>query len=311
MRLSFNETRNDPKAVFYSRCTIDLSSRGIRIAEVACQNLEEVLGGVGRSLQFLAARTVTRAYSPENPVIVNTGILTGSSLMTGLRTYFSAYSPLKVSNKGLPGAMWSAGSDKFGSKLKWTGLDELIFEGRASEPIMIVIRGGGDGPKVEFKPARHLLGLACYKKINLLKQEYADAHFAVIGPAGEHYQSCYFGAVALSTENLLKSGDDKCRFAGRGGMGSVLGYKNVIAIVAQAHDQLEGKAGDPRHQPRNRHGPRLAQVSREGQRRARRHLERQRNVGAGQLITAEQFQAEGGRQTRADVASRGRAAIRH
>lgn len=239
MRLSFNETRNDPKAVLYTRCTIDLSSRKVQIAELACQNLEEVLGGVGRSLQFLAGRAVTKAYSPENPVIVNTGILTGSSLMTGLRAYFSAYSPLKVSNKGLPGAMWSAGSDKFGSKLKWAGLDELILEGRASDRVMIVIRGGGDGPKVEIKPARHLLGLACYEKINLLKQEYADAHFAVIGPAGEHHESCYFGAVALSTENLLKSGDDKCRFAGRGGMGSVLGYKNVIAIVAQAPDQLE------------------------------------------------------------------------
>ena len=45
-------------------------------------------------------------------------------------------------------------------------------------------------------------------------------------------------AVALSTENQLKSGDDKCRWAGRGGMGSVMGYKNVIAIVAQAPDQL-------------------------------------------------------------------------
>jgi aldehyde:ferredoxin oxidoreductase len=175
----------------------------------------------------------------ENPVIVNTGILTGSSVMTGLRSYFSAYSPLKVSNKGLPGAMWSAGGGKFGSKLKWTGLDELVLEGCASEPVIVVIRGGSNGPNVEFKSARHLLGLECYKKINLLKQEYADAHFAVIGPAAEHYESCYFGAVALSTENLLKSGDDKCRFAGRGGMGSVLGYKNVIAIVAQVPDQLD------------------------------------------------------------------------
>lgn len=237
MRLS-GETPNDPKAVSYSRCTIDLSSRDVRIAEVPCRNLEEALGGVGRSFQFLAERTVTNAYTPDNPLIVNTGIFTGSNVMTGLRTYFSAYSPLKVSNKGLPGSMWSAGSGKFGSKLKWTGLDELILEGRASEPTMIVIRRGSNGPTVEFKSAKHLLGLECYKKVNLLKQEYADAHFAVIGPGGENYESCYFGAVALSTENLLKSGDDKCRFAGRGGMGSVMGYKNLIAIVAQAPDQL-------------------------------------------------------------------------
>jgi aldehyde:ferredoxin oxidoreductase len=145
---------------------------------------------------------------------------------------------LKFSDKGLPGAMWSAGSDKFGSKLKWAGVDELILEGRASEPVVLVVRQTSHGPDVELKPARHLLGLECYKKILLLKDEYPDAHFAVIGPAGENYEACYFGAVALSTENLLKTGDDKCRFAGRGGMGSVMGYKNVIAIVAQAPDRI-------------------------------------------------------------------------
>ena len=80
-----------------------LSSRDILIEDVPCRNLEEVLGGFGRSFQILAERTVTNAYTPENPLIVNTGILTGSNVMTGLRAYFSAYSPLKASNKGLPG----------------------------------------------------------------------------------------------------------------------------------------------------------------------------------------------------------------
>ena len=54
--------------------------------------------------------------------------LTGSNVMTGMRSYFSGYSPLKKSRKGLPGAMWSAGSGDFGNRLKWTGLDEVIFE---------------------------------------------------------------------------------------------------------------------------------------------------------------------------------------
>lgn len=237
MRLSTNEPVSDPTAVLYSRCTIDLSSREVVIGEVACRNLEEVVGGMGRSFQILGERTISNAYSPENPMIINTGILSGSSVMTGLRSYFSAYSPLKKSNKGLPGAMWSAGSCKFGAKLKWTGLDEVILEARASEPVMVVIRRDSDGPAVELKPAKHLLGLECHAKIARLKGEYPDAHFAVIGPAGENYENCYYGAVGLSTENQLKSGDDKCRWAGRGGMGSVLGYKNVIAIVAQAPDQ--------------------------------------------------------------------------
>ena len=69
-------------------------------------------------------------------------LLTGSTLMTGMRIYFSGYSPLKASNKGLPGAMWSAGSGKFGTmflaqaqrleqialaeRVRWTkGVEEL------------------------------------------------------------------------------------------------------------------------------------------------------------------------------------------
>ena len=109
MRTSFNGSRSDPGAVVYARAIIDLSSRDVRIEDVPCRNLEDVLGGFGRSFQILAERTITHAFTPENPLIINVGALTASNITTGLRTYFSAYSPLKVSNEGLPAAMWSAG----------------------------------------------------------------------------------------------------------------------------------------------------------------------------------------------------------
>ena len=226
-----------PDGAVCVRCTLHLNSRAMVVEEVPYHNLESILGGFGRSFQTLAERNINNAYSPGNPLIINTGIFTGSNVMTGLRTFFSAYSPLKVSDQELPGAMWLTGSGKFGAKFRWIGLDELVLEDRSSEPVIIVLRRGNNGPLVEIKGADHLLGLGCHEKIMLLAKDYADAHFAVIGPAGEHYESCYFAGVALSTENQLKSGEDKCRWAGRGGMGSVMGYKNVIAIVAQAKDQ--------------------------------------------------------------------------
>ena len=190
------------------------------------------------SFQQLATRHVADAFSEENPLIVNTGILTGTNVMTGLRTYFSAYSPLKVSGRGLPGAMWSAGSGKFGSKLKWSGVDDIVIERRASRPLLLVIRSTDRGPAATLESAEPLLGLHCYQKILALHEKYPDGHFAVIGPAGEHYQHCYMAAIALSTENLLKSGNDKCRWAGRGGMGSVMGSKSLIGIVAECPDQV-------------------------------------------------------------------------
>ncbi len=239
MRFLTSYPAADPAAVLYRRCTVDLRSGAMRQEDVPCRNLEDVLGGFGRSFQLLAERKIDAAYCDENPLIVNTGLLTGTNAMTGMRTYFSGYSPLKGSRKGLPAAMWSAGSGNFGAKFKWTGLDELIFEGRAAEPVYALIREGAGGPVVELKPAGHLLGRTTHDKIMALHQQYAGAHFAAIGQAGEHWATNYMGAVALSTDNQLRSGDDKCRFAGRGGMGSLMGYKNVIALVAQVGDKLK------------------------------------------------------------------------
>lgn len=229
----------EPHKVLYRRMTVDLKSGGITSEDVSCRNLEDVLGGFGRSFQDLAQRKIETAYCEENPLIVNTGLLTGSSVMTAMRTYFSSYSPIKESKKGITSAMWSAGSGKFGAKLKWTGLDELVLENRSTTPVYVLVREGETGPEVELKSAKHLLGMTTHEKIMALQQEYDNAHFAAIGQAGENWQNVSMGSVALSTENQLKSKQDKSRFAGRGGMGSMMGYKNVLALVAQSTDKIK------------------------------------------------------------------------
>ena len=140
-----SDPASEPSSVLYSRCTVDLKTGSITYEDVPCRNMEDVLGGFGRSFQILAERTIRQAYCDENPLIVNTGLLTGSMAMTGMRTYFSGYSPIKESKKKLPAAMWSAGSGNFGAKFKWTGLDELIFENRSSEPVYALIRETAEG----------------------------------------------------------------------------------------------------------------------------------------------------------------------
>ncbi len=239
MKFLTTDPSAEPSSVLYQRCTIDLRTGRQQMEELPCRNLEDVLGGFGRSFQDLAERKIETAYCDENPLIVNTGLLTGSSAMTGMRTYFSGYSPIKGSKVGLPAAMWSTGSGKFGAKFKWTGLDELIFENRSEQPVYAVIKESEAGPSVELKPAGLLIGLSTHDKIMALQKDYPDAHFAAIGQAGENWQNNYMGAIALSTENQLKEQEDKCRFAGRGGMGSLMGYKNILALVAQSNDKLK------------------------------------------------------------------------
>lgn len=229
-------THFSPDSVSYRRCTVDLSTGKIDLADIPCENLEDVLGGFARSYKILAQHDITDPYSPDNPLIVSTGLLTGTPIMTGLRTYFSSYSPLKMSNKGLPGAMWSAASGKFGSKLRWTGIDEIIFRGRSETPVILHVKQTEAGPEVNLMPAEQYLGKSSHDKIIELKKNYSDCHFAMIGPAGENYQNCFYGAIGCSTENLLKSGDDKCRWAGRAGMGSVMGSKNLLGIIADSRD---------------------------------------------------------------------------
>ena len=175
---------SDPASVVYARCTVNLTGGAIAFTDIPCRNLEGVLGGLGQSFYILATRDITDAFSPANPLVVNTGALTGTNVMTGLRTHFSACSPLKMSNKGLPAAIWSAGSGKLRSKLKWASVDEIILEGKAVQPTLLVIRKSPTGPTATLEPAGDLLGLHCYKKILTLYERHRDGHFAVIGPAG-------------------------------------------------------------------------------------------------------------------------------
>lgn len=238
------KTGVDVESITYQQCVVNLSDADIHVKTIRCKNMEDVLGGFGRSYQILAKRNVTHAYSVENPLIVSTGLLTGTPIMTGLRTYFSSYSPLKVSNKELPGAMWSAASGKFGTKLRWTGIDEIIFEGRSDKPVLLHVKQTEDDPEISLIAADEYLGLSCHEKILALREKFNDCHFALIGEAGENFENCYYAAIGCSTENLMKSGDDKCRWAGRGGMGSIMGYKNIIGIIADSRDEkikIEGE----------------------------------------------------------------------
>ncbi|HKA52995.1 MAG TPA: aldehyde ferredoxin oxidoreductase C-terminal domain-containing protein, partial [Candidatus Binatia bacterium] len=181
--------------------------------------------------------------APASPLIMNLGVFSGTDLMTGLRIFFSAYSPLKVANNGRPLAMWSAASDKFGSKVRATGVDEVIFLGRARRPVYLLLRrDDATGLTFSLHDADDLLGKTTHEKIIRLADRHPDSHVAALGPVGEHWQQNFYAAIACSTVNQLRSRDCKPRFAGRGGMGSIMGSKNLIAIVAQAPDLHRDKS---------------------------------------------------------------------
>jgi aldehyde:ferredoxin oxidoreductase len=240
----WTEVTRDTKQLtdyYFRRVTIDLSSADIRQETVACQDLEDFLGGIGRAFKLLRHYAVSDAFAPSAPLLMNLGIFSGTDVMTGLRIFFSAYSPLKVANNGRPLVMWSTASGDFGTRMLAAGVDEVLFLGRAPRPVYLVICQAGETPTLRLEDATDLCGKTTHEKILALADRYADAHVAALGPAGEHWQQNYYAAIACSTGNELQSRDCKPRFAGRGGMGSVMGSKNLLAIVAQAPIPRRGK----------------------------------------------------------------------
>jgi aldehyde:ferredoxin oxidoreductase len=221
-----------------NRYFVDLTTQTVRFERVACEDFEDVMGGVARATKLLDDVIVDDPYDPSAPLVMNLGLLSGSRVMTGLRTFFHGYSPLKTSLSGSPGLMWSAGSGHFGTKLRGLGIDDVVFTGRCNRPTLLRLSPSDDpdgalGPATfEFLDGTDLSGMRVNAKIQTLHGRYPEAHFAVIGSAGENYGHVRYASVALSTDNQLKSGDAKPRFCGRGGYGGVMGSKNLLAIAA-------------------------------------------------------------------------------
>src|ERR671924_819265 len=175
----WSDVKQDAKHVTdyqFRRCTVYLDRGEFAFEELPCQDLEDFLGGIGRSFKLLGNYRVTDAYDPSAPLVMNLGAFSGTELMTGLRVFFSAYSPLKVANNGMPLPMWSAASGDFGRKLLAAGLDEVVFLGRAPKASYLLIRREGARPIVSLEDAGDLLGKTTHGKIMTLADRHAGAH---------------------------------------------------------------------------------------------------------------------------------------
>ena len=106
-----------------------------------------------------------------------------------------------------------------GGQLKYAGYDSIVIEGKAHKPVYLWICDD----RVEIRDASHLWGLTTWETLDTLRQDLQDAglHALSIGPAGENLVR---GACIIQ---------DKGRAFGRCGTGSVMGSKNLKAIVAK------------------------------------------------------------------------------
>jgi aldehyde:ferredoxin oxidoreductase len=176
------------------------------------------IGGAGLVAYFLwkELRAGVDPLGPENKLIFALGPVTGLTLPGASRYCAGAKSPMTGGiAKSESGGFWMA-------ELKRGGYDAIIIEGKAERPLYLWINDG----QARLKDASHLWGKEVKETQEALRTELGDKRVQVasIGPAGEHrvrYACIMTGLV------------DAC---GRGGLGAVMGSKNLKAIAVRGHN---------------------------------------------------------------------------
>ncbi len=200
---------------------IDLGRQTFRIETLDPDLSGRFLGGRGLAAWLLLQLCPTgcNPLGPDNPLIISTGLLSGTMATASARVNFAARSPLT----GLIGSSNMGGG--FAPEMRWAGFEHLVISGRSDSPVWLFINDG----KIEFHSAGHLWGLGVYATRRSLYSTVGDprAQVLCIGPAGENRVlfACIMGGIKSA--------------AGRTGLGAVMGSKNLKAVVCR------GKADIP------------------------------------------------------------------
>ena len=204
---------------------INLSTGEIETTSTPDALLRAYLGGRGLNMAYLRhylrqhgdPRSVD-ALSPENPLIVGAGLMTGTISPNAARFNVSARSP----ESGILGDANCGGF--FAAAMRKAGFDRLIILGRAEKPSYLLIEDG----QISVHAAEGLWGTNAIEAQNQLKARHGSGTVsAVIGPSGEN--QVRMAAIMTGQKNA----------AGRGGMGAVMGSKNLKAIVARGGTAIE------------------------------------------------------------------------
>ncbi|MFC1860115.1 aldehyde ferredoxin oxidoreductase family protein [Chloroflexota bacterium] len=199
---------------------INLSTSSI-ITEKPTENFYRQYFGGEALIAYFLLKEVPQGVEPlgsDNKLIFATGPITGAPVGGCGRNSVGGKSPLTGGfGEADAGGFW-------GAELKMAGFDAIIVEGKAEKPVYLFIHDG----EVQIKDARHLWGMKTLECQNAIREELGDSlvKVAQIGPGGENLVR--FACVV----------NDLDAFAGRSGMGAVMGSKNLKAVACRGHQRL-------------------------------------------------------------------------
>jgi len=192
---------------------VDLTKGTCKSEPLNMEWAQQYLGSRGLATKYFVNEVDPKVdpLSPANKLIMTTGPLTGTAASTGGR--------YAVVTKGpLTGAIACSNSGGFfGAEMKFAGWDMIIFEGKSPKPVYLWL----ENDKAELRDASHLWGTTVWHTEEAIKKAHQDPQIRVasIGRAGEN------GVLYACIVNDLH------RAAGRSGVGTVMGSKNLKAVA--------------------------------------------------------------------------------
>lgn len=194
---------------------VNLSSGQVEYRQLDEELVKKYIGGRGLGVKYVLDNgPEVEALSEDNILCLMTGPVTGSRSSMSGRLCMVTKSPLTgtVTDSHMGG--WSA------ARLKWAGIDNVIFKGKSDKPVYLYIEEG----QAELRDASELWGHSTRATVKAMQERYGKEDLSVvcIGQAGEN-KVLYAGFM-----------NEHDRAAGRGGTGAVAGFKNLKAIVIKA-----------------------------------------------------------------------------
>ena len=213
---------------------VNLTDRSVSVDEPDDLFYRRYLGGAGFVGYYLLKELAPGIdpLSPDNILVFALGPMTGTPMPGGSRNCIGAKSPLSG------GIAKSEVGGFFGYELKRAGYDSLIVEGKADSPVYLWIHDG----EVEFKDASSLWGTTVLETQDAIEAELEErfVRTATIGPGGEN-----MAAIACIITDLRNA-------AGRGGLGAVMGSKNLKSIAVKGR-KVPAAADPPKFREMARH----------------------------------------------------------
>jgi len=193
---------------------VDLTNRKIDIEERDEAFFRSYLGGRGIGYHYLMKMVPPRVdpLSPENILVLATGVMTGSPLAASCRFAAVGKSPLTGT------AAESEAAGFFGPELKKAGFDAVVFGGRSETPVYLFVNDG----QAEIKDATPIYQLGSKEVEDAIRDELGSSKIRVAQTGLAGMNRVLFANI---TNNLG-------HFNGRNGFGALMGSKNLRAVAA-------------------------------------------------------------------------------